>query len=151
MPRLPFSQMKAAPLSLATGFAFFLASPSQAAITFTMLEIGNDVVVSGSGALNLTALNGPITDISPGPFVYPSASSFLLGAPTGVDAYFEISRFLSISGRDLASSEMGMADQLAPFKSLASARNSGFPPVTNPGLRSMPRSFSEEKPWHPWA
>jgi hypothetical protein len=53
-----------------------------------MLEVGNDVVMSGSGSLNLSALSGPITDFSPGPFMYPMASSFLLGSLSGIDVYF---------------------------------------------------------------
>lgn len=97
MPRFPIPQLKAAPLSLAAGLALLLASPPPPtqALTVTMLEVGNDVVMSGSGSLNLTALNGPIADFSPGPFVYPSASSFLLGSLSGllgslsgIDVYF---------------------------------------------------------------
>jgi len=90
MPRFPLPQLKAAPLCLAAGLALLLASPPPPtqALTVTMLEVGNDVVMSGSGSLNLSALNGPIEDFSPGPFVYPSASSFLLGSLSGIDVYF---------------------------------------------------------------
>lgn len=89
MPRFPFSQMKALPLSLATGVALLFTTPPtpSQALTLTMLEAGNDVVVSGSGTLNLTALQGPIPDQSDGAFVYPSFSSFLLGEATGLDVY----------------------------------------------------------------
>lgn len=90
MPRFPIPKMKAAPLALAAGLALLLAHPPQPAqaLTVTMLEVGNDVVVSGSGSLNLSALSGPIADYSPGPFLYPTASSFLLGSASGIDVYF---------------------------------------------------------------
>ena len=89
MFRFPIPQMKALPLSLAAGLAFMFASPppSAQALTITMMEVGNDVVMSGSGSLNLTALNGPIPDLGSSPFVYPSFSSFLLGSVGGIDAY----------------------------------------------------------------
>ncbi len=53
-----------------------------------MMEVGADVTMAGSGSLNLAALQGPVTDLSPGSFVYPSLSSFLLGTLSGVDAFF---------------------------------------------------------------
>lgn len=90
MPRFPFPQLKAASLSLATGLALLLTTPPPPshALTITMLEVGDDVVMSGSGTLNLTALEGPILDSKPGPFVYPSASSFFVGTANGIDVYF---------------------------------------------------------------
>jgi hypothetical protein len=89
MSRFPIQKMKAIPLTLAVGLALTLASPppQAQALTITMLEVGDDVVMSGSGSLNLTALNGPIADFGSTPFVYPSFSSFLLGSLGGIDAY----------------------------------------------------------------
>ena len=90
MPRFPIPKMKAAPIALSAGLALLVANPPQSAqaLTVNMLEVGNDVVMSGSGSLNLAALSGPIADFSPGPFIYPTAGSFLIGGASGIDVYF---------------------------------------------------------------
>jgi hypothetical protein len=118
MPRFPFPQMKALPLSLATGLALFLTSPPppSQALTLTMLEVGNDVVVSGSGTLNLAALQGPIADLSEGAFIYPEFSSFLLGTATNFDVYSGTIAFPANFGSGEFDTGDGSGDPLGPVK-----------------------------------
>jgi hypothetical protein len=120
MPRFPFPQMKALPLSLATGLALFLTSPPppSQALTLTMLEVGNDVVVSGSGTLNLTALQGPIPDFNGVAFVDPEFSSFLLGEATDFDVYSGTIAFPANfgSGTYFETRDGGSGDALGPVQ-----------------------------------
>ena len=83
-----------------------------------MMEVGNDVVMSGSGTLNLAALAGPITDPSPGVFVYPTLSSFLLGESAGIDAYSGDIVFPSQFGSGTGAQGDGSGDQFGPVQSL---------------------------------
>ena len=110
--------MKTSSLASVAGLLLVLACPPPAvqALTVTMREVGADVVMSGSGSLNLTALQGPIQDLSPAAFVYPALSSFLLGTPASIDIYFDNITFPSDFGAGLGVYGDGSGDVFGPVQ-----------------------------------
>lgn len=71
-------------LALASVFfagAAVLPGRAQAAMLFTLAQVGNDVVVTESGTLDLTALSGPFVSMSAGSgLIRPSNASVLVGS-----------------------------------------------------------------------
>lgn len=65
-------------LCAAIAAVVFVAAPAQAVVTFTFAQVGNDVVLTGSGSLNLSSalfVGNPTAD----GFVNPSGGSLAVG------------------------------------------------------------------------
>ena len=66
-----------------------IAAPGHAAYVVDVVEMGGNVVATGSGSINLSALMGPFTNIIGTPSINPVFPSILLGPPPSgmVDIY----------------------------------------------------------------
>ena len=67
--------------------------PAQAAVVFTLQEVGADLVLSGSGTLNLAGLSKDPREFFQSGFLAPSSGTALVGplAAAAVDAYSGLS------------------------------------------------------------
>jgi len=91
LPRLfaPTRGLTLLPLFLLCGLAV-TAPRTDAAALFVVQEVGSDVVMTGSGSLNLAALDSPIVTTDWAGVYYTPQASVVVGAPTNsfsVDEY----------------------------------------------------------------
>jgi hypothetical protein len=69
------------------------ARPAQATFIETITQVGSNVVVAGSGTLNLSGLTYDESFTGQYPFIFPNLPAIVTGAKGSVDAYGHVGEF----------------------------------------------------------